>query len=106
MEDGGCCNDSSIIDARLYPGSLPSSFFEQPARQQLLDVNVLPIQTLDAGNCCFEAINRTVYNDPSFARICKTRRNICAYIQNHYDVFAKGLVQSSLDPVSKESLIA
>ena len=104
---GGCCgDDSDIIDARLYPGSLSPSFFEQRAKQQLLDANVLSIQTLDAGNCCFGAINRTFYNDPSFAQIRKTRRNMCAYIQNHYDVFAKDLVQSSLDPVSKESLIA
>ena len=79
MKGGGCEMDidkDDIIDARLYNDALPPSFFEQPAKQQLLNANVLPIQTLDAGNCCFDALNRTVYNDSSCSRICKTRRNM------------------------------
>ena len=106
MKGGGCGDDLEIIDARLHKEALPASFFEQPARQQLLDSNVLPIQTVEAGNCCFEAINRTVYDDSSFERICKTRRNMCAYIQSNYDVFQKDLVRSIDDPVNRESLLA
>jgi len=94
-----------IINARLYEKALPPAFFEQTAKQQMLNANVLPIQTLDAGNCCFEALNRTVYHDSSHSRICKTRRNMCAYIENHYSVFEKDLVRSAADPVTKESLL-
>ena len=73
MNGGGCRDDSDIIDARLQTGCLPALSFEQPAKQQLLNANVLPIQTLDYGNCCIEAINRTVYNDENYERVCKTR---------------------------------
>ena len=109
MKGGGCEMDidkDDITDARRYNDALRPSFFEQPAKQLLLNANVLPIQTLDAVNCCFEALNSTVYNDSSYSRICKTRRNMCAYIQNHYIVFEKDLVQSASDSVTKESLLA
>jgi ribA/ribD-fused uncharacterized protein len=106
MKGGGCGDDLEIIDARLHKEALPASFFEQPAKQQLLGSNLLPIQTVEAGNCCFEAINRTVYGDSSFDRICKTRRNMCAYIQSNYDVFQEKLVRSIDDPVDRESLLA
>ena len=51
-------------------------------------------------------IDSIVYNNSSDSRICKTRRNTCAYIQIHYSIFEKDLVQSAFDPVTKESLLA
>ena len=107
MKGGGCGNDPKVIDARLHgKDPLPASFFDQPAKQQLLNANILPIQTLDYGNCCFEALNRTVYEDSSFERICSTRRNMCAYIQSNYPLFERNLVQSDNEPVTKASLLA
>ena len=46
-----------------------------------------------------------MYNDASYERVCKTRRNICAYIQTDYADFEKDLVRSGPDPVSSDSLI-
>ena len=46
---------------------------------------VVPSPVPDRGNCCFVAINITVFGDDSYERMCQTRRNITSFIQNDFD---------------------
>ena len=71
-----------------------------------LEASVVPSPVPDQGNCSFVALNVTVYNDDSYDRMCKTRRDITSYIQNHFDIAKKpwsNLLFAS--EASKEALI-
>ena len=48
--------------------------------------DIVPSPVPDHGNCCFVALNVTVYDDDSYDRMCKTRRVITSFIQRDFDI--------------------
>ena len=82
---GGGCGSNPPINARTHQGALPAAVFEQHARPIMEASGVVPSPVPDRGNCCFVAINITVFGDDSYERMCQTRRNITSFIQNDFD---------------------
>ena len=60
MKGGGC---DRPINARIYQGALPEALFEQHARPIMEAGSVIPSPIKDTGNCCFLALNKSVYDD-------------------------------------------
>ena len=103
MKGGGCGSDPPI-NARTHQGALPAAVFEQHARPIMESSGVVPSPVPDHGNCCFVAINITVFGDDSYERMCQTRRDITSFIQNDFDE-AKAPWSDLPSPASKEYLI-
>ena len=83
---GGGCDSNPSINARIYPRALPPAGFEQQARPIMEAAGIVPSPVPDHGNCCFVALNVTVYGDDNYDRMCKTRRDITCFIQSDFDI--------------------
>ena len=59
---GGGCDSNPSINARVCPKALTPAVFEQQARPIMEAAGNVPSPVPDLGNCCFVALNVTVYD--------------------------------------------